>query len=47
MTNLESIIIKKKEQRHHIAHKGSYCQSYRFSSSHVQKNKEGEFSLVV
>ena len=26
----------KKKQRHHFAHKGSYCQSYRFSSSHVR-----------
>ena len=24
-----------KKQRHHFANKGSYCQSYGFSSSHV------------
>ena len=24
-----------KKQRHHFAHKGPYCQSYVFSSSHV------------
>ena len=34
-----------KKQRHHFAHKGPYCQSYGFSSSHVQMweldHKEG------
>ena len=25
-----------KQQRQHFAYKGSYCQSYRFSSSHVR-----------
>ena len=41
MTNLDSI----KKQRNHIANKGLYSQSYRFSSSHVQMwemdHKEG------
>ena len=32
MTNLDTII---KKQRHHIANKGPYSQSYGFSSSHV------------
>ena len=34
MTNLDSIL---KSQTHHFANKGPYSQSYRFSSSHVQK----------
>ena len=25
-----------KKQRHHFANKGPYCQSYGFSSSHIQ-----------
>ena len=33
MTNFDSIL---KEQRHHIANKGPYSQSYGFSSSHVR-----------
>ena len=32
MTNLDSVL---KKQRHHLADKGPYSQSYRFSSSHV------------
>ena len=32
MTNLDSVL---KKQRHHLANKGPYSQSYRFSSSHV------------
>ena len=32
MTNLDSVL---KKQRHHFADKGSYSQSYGFSSSHV------------
>ena len=35
MTNLDSII-KKQRQRHQFADKGSYGQSYGFSSSHVR-----------
>ena len=42
MTNLDSIL---KKQRHHLASKGPYSQSYHFSSSHVQMweldHKEG------
>ena len=32
MTNLDSVL---KKQRHHFADKGTYSQSYGFSSSHV------------
>ena len=32
MTNLDSVL---KKQRHYFASKGSYSQSYGFSSSHV------------
>ena len=36
MTNLDSVFKKKKKkQRHYFASKGSYSQSYGFSSSHV------------
>ena len=35
MTNLDSILKKKKKQRHYFASKGSYSQSYGFSSSHI------------
>ena len=28
-----------KKQRHHFANKGPYCQSYGFSSSHIQMSK--------
>ena len=42
VTNLENIL---KKQRHHFADKGSYSQSYGFSSSHAQlwelDHKEG------
>ena len=34
MTNLDSIL---KKQRHHLADKGSYSQSYGFSNSDVWK----------
>ena len=33
MTNLDSVL--KKKQRHYFASKGSYSQSYGFSSSHI------------
>ena len=34
MTNLDSVL-KKKKQRHHLANKGPSSQSYGFSSGHV------------
>ena len=35
MTNLDSILKKKKKQRHYFANKGLSSQSYGFSSSHI------------
>ena len=35
MTNLDSILKKKKKKRHFFADKGLFSQSYDFSSSHV------------
>ena len=35
MTNLDSVLKKKKKQRHYFASKGLYSQSYGFSSSHI------------
>ena len=38
MTNLDSIL---KNQRHHFANKGPYCQSYSFSRNHVRMRELG------
>ena len=35
MTNLDSVLKKKKRERHHFADKGPSSKSYNFSCSHV------------
>jgi len=42
MTNLESIL----KRRDHFANKYLYCQSYGFSSSHVQTIKKAECQRI-